>query len=130
MSISNAMDHPYLTTGIMPSAAPTQHTAHPPVYNPRSIHNTPPPKWPDFVNTVGTGQDDKWARRQFSTLWAPMPQDYNLAADSSHSTNTAASMLLKTHNADDGLYKILRNALPAVIEDSEHESTMPFICLP
>ena len=131
MTVANALDHPYLSIGYLPHQS-SQLKSHnfvvPAIYNPHAIHNTSPPTWPDVSHISGGGSDDKWARRQFSTLWAPMPKEYDIGGnDTIHNHNTAASLLLKTHNFDDGLYKMLRNPLPKVGEDSEEDCLYSFI---
>lgn len=84
-----ALDHPYLLQGILPHSllAPTDET--PCLYHPRSLHQTTPPQWPHGDGSGVNAQDSRWARRQFSTLWAPMPPQYDL--QSSNATASAAS---------------------------------------
>jgi hypothetical protein len=87
-TVSMVLDHPYLVKGYLsshetniqeikgkesPAISSSLSTL-----NPRILYHLPPPVWPayDAQNTSKT--DDKWARRQFSSLWAPMPAQYNL----------------------------------------------------
>lgn len=44
------------------------------------------PAYPLDVGTVGPSPDEKWARRQFSSIWAPQPEAYDISA-LSNSTN-------------------------------------------
>lgn len=51
------------------------------VVNPRCFHQQIPVKLPPRAhdNEGELSQDDKmWARRQFSTLWSPMPSNYQI----------------------------------------------------
>lgn len=71
---SQLLNHPYLTHGLQSAGTGDE---CPPVYNPISLHASIPPSWPES-NKEQTASDGLWARRQFSSLWAPMPKDYQL----------------------------------------------------
>lgn len=79
-TIETAIEHPYLIYGYPKHVTDTQRELLKeacPVYNPRSLHLRSPPEWPDISKDRNAG-DERWARRQFSTLWAPMPHAYQL----------------------------------------------------
>jgi hypothetical protein len=87
-TVAASLQHDYLITGLLsiPSldeedfdtaavSADDQQT----VINPNTLHLHDPlilPKGKDRGNT--DAEEQLWARRQFSVLWAPMPADYNM----------------------------------------------------
>jgi hypothetical protein len=138
ISVSTALDHPYLITGYLPDHKPDSSSSLP-IYATRNLYDTHirPPRWSTDDSLLG-GQagDSRWARRQFSTLWAPMPPAY--AVDESTSGPSLAANLLHAGHlkANDPIdlnielpFSVLRSALPIVIEQST-ESLQPFILKP
>lgn len=83
------MDHSYLTKGYSREYAGvikerfSDYEIKP--LNPAVLYQQTGPEWPKYdqdANQHGAG--DKWARRQFSSLWAPMPVQYNLSSSTAH----------------------------------------------
>ena len=84
-----ASDHFYLTVGLSPQVDVTSSGSNlPPLLSPLALHSGPPIALPtnkkrvgsrgEEGGTAGSGQEELWARRQFSRLWAPMPSEYAL----------------------------------------------------
>lgn len=70
----------------------------PAVLQPRTLYQSKAPEWPVVVSGQGgAGQDDRWARRQFSSLWAPMPSKYDLSGESSF-TNISKDSKVISHS--------------------------------
>ncbi len=134
-SVTAAMDHPYVTLGYLPKFSPLFDKLPvqrmPPNYQPRTLYNIPSTDipWPDIVNDGNQdGSTEKWARRQFSTLWAPMPKSYDVESNNGEDFDNKAvqKSLLKTHYSEDGLNMVLRGALP-VVDECDTEVVAPFI---
>jgi len=67
LSVAAAVQHPYLTTGLTDDPARV-------IMNPQHLHTTEPIRLPKTrVGGASSAEDQQWARRQFSVLWAPMP---------------------------------------------------------
>ncbi len=135
-SVTAAMDHPYVTVGYLPKFSPLfdklSVQIKPPIYQPRTLYNIPSTDipWPDIANDGNQdGSTEKWARRQFSTLWAPMPKSYDVDNNSGGKdvdNKAAQKLLLKTHCSEDGLNMVLRGSLP-VVDECDTEVEAPFI---
>lgn len=158
MSIEAVLDHPYLTSGLLAlptstsssttsATTTTSLTDHfggeplPVSYAPRSLHLLRAqdlPRWPEPVAQAdGSGGSNSggWARRQFSTLWAPMPKPYDLSGgsvasttnnDNNNHSNGNSTGKRGSGGGDNGLMAIsvLRVPLPVVVEsDVERASS-------
>jgi serine/threonine protein kinase len=132
LSVASAQDHSYLTLGYLHqfSEVFAEIKNRPPTYHIRQLYSLPPSQiqWPDDMSSgEGVAGDESWARRQFSTLWAPMPKSYDINGDvSGFESLNVTTNLLKTHGRDDSLNIILGEALP-VVDETDRESTSPFI---
>jgi serine/threonine protein kinase len=91
LSFAGILESSYLTKGYSLSYEQSvqeqfSSSASLPVLNPRNLYQQDPPAWPTYDKEAAAGGggsgDDKWARRQFSSLWAPMPAQYNLSGNS------------------------------------------------
>jgi hypothetical protein len=83
LSVQTILDHPFICQGYMPMFKDIS-DPKPTVLQPRILYQSKAPEWPVVVSGQGgAGQDDRWARRQFSSLWAPMPSKYDLSGESS-----------------------------------------------
>ncbi len=142
ISVAGVLDHPYLTTGLLPEHHEKLHSSlterdeesdiSPVVYDPRSLHAMPPPRWPEVSEDGGSGESSRWARRQFSTLWAPMPHAYQVNGED----NVAPAFLAQhsisskvtgnSRDDNDLMHSVLRMPLP-VVEESDHELRSSFI---
>eukprot|EP01040_Poterioochromonas_malhamensis_P004095 gene4095-4382_t len=125
LSIGRLLDHPYITRGFTPryesaitsllSAESVQSNC--PLYQPTQLYAQKSPPWP-LYDTEGkqSAANDKWARRQFSSLWAPMPPQYSLQG-SNHGA-VSLSPGIKSSIQDDLLINLLllRQPLPIVEE--------------
>lgn len=105
----------------------------PVAYDPRSLHAITPPRWPEVSDEAGSvhGGDPRWARRQFSTLWAPMPHAYNLHGDDSVAPAFLAQHVVgkgNSHSRDENdlSRSVLRLPLP-IVEESDVELRCGFI---
>lgn len=128
LSITAVLDHPYLTHGLLPEYV-SMFTSlggninEVPVYDPRSLHQRPAPTWPE-VNASGAQRGDaRWARRQFSTLWAPMPAAYEMEVDGGAGVIVAGGGGMELGDLP---YSVLRSPLPVVTE-TEVEMTCSFV---
>lgn len=77
LRISQALFHDYLSKGIL-TEADSAGIDFPVVLNPTTLHQSPPIALPQprkRARTSELGDDQLWARRQFSVLWSPMPDD-------------------------------------------------------
>jgi hypothetical protein len=97
MRVSDAVNHQYLTSGCSPgseadnasSLLPMEpvklHFAAPVVELPSKSRGQGPTYEGDAADGSGggsSGEDDQlWARRQFSVIWAPMPSDLKMSGD-------------------------------------------------
>lgn len=128
LPITAVLDHSYLTCGLLPEYA-TIHSAltgsgsQLPVYDPRSLHKRTAPIWPE-VNASGPGGGDaRWARRQFSTLWAPMPAAYEMQVDDGTGVIAAGGGGMEVGDLP---YSVLRSPLP-VVRETEVEMACSFV---
>lgn len=139
LSVAGVLDHPYITTGLLPEHHQSLHdgphqtteTELPVAYDPRSLHAMTPPRWPEVSEDGGSqGGDSRWARRQFSTLWAPMPHAYNVQGDDSVAPAFLSQHMKggSGHNRDENdlLHSVLRVPLPSV-EETAAELRSSFI---
>lgn len=120
------LDHPYLVQGILTDSiilTPTEET--PVVYHPRSLHQQTPPSWPqgDGQSSGDGTLDSRWARRQFSTLWAPMPPKYDLHQSATPTSPGATGRPTRTSYQDDLPYQLIRKPLPIVLETTEESGS-------
>lgn len=99
MTVSEALSHPYILYGY---ATPTSSLNYPHnednnmiEFEPRNLHKESriPVEWPQvlYSDSSKSGEDPQWARRQFSTLWAPLPSSYSLNTK----VNTASTSKMK-----------------------------------
>ncbi|RYG68075.1 hypothetical protein EON64_05960 [archaeon] len=99
-SISSVLLHPYLVQGFLPEHSQHMQLAHNiPQYDPASLYNISPPSWPTSSGNEGGGAEDIWKRRQFSSLWAPMPKDYNLHANDLPSVKVSITLCSQMYSA-------------------------------
>eukprot|EP01034_Spumella_vulgaris_P029535 gene29535-36601_t len=85
LTTQSASQHAYLTSGLLSSSLLHDNSACPQTLSPLSLHSSAPIALPTKKKRVsgeeggsGGAQDELWARRQFSRLWAPMPSEYAL----------------------------------------------------
>ena len=52
------------------------------------------PAYPLDVGSVGPTPNAQWARRQFSSIWAPQPEAYNISISTNSATNSTRTKLL------------------------------------
>lgn len=107
-SAADLLASPYLLTGL-PANCSSDVTPRPPEYKPSELYLRNPPLWPE---ADGAQVEERWARRQFSSLWAPMPRDYNLS-DAKFQAGQPSS-----NTEDPHLLTLLARPLPVVRAES------------
>lgn len=101
LTVREALSHPYLVYGFSSATSSLRYTGeeqgergeaeemiH---FSPSSLHTETvlPIEWPAVLYSSDSGksaEDPQWARRQFSTLWAPLPSSYSVNTKISNST--------------------------------------------